>query len=127
MSVPTGPRGPRRQFPDGGDDALANAPRGPRDPKSLRPSGSHRPLHAPEGGSNKANLKRIRDIKRSLSKADLPATVRADLEKELQARHDKKGEKKVSAQRATMISRYHMVRFFGKTLSCYPEKPWRNR
>lgn len=123
----------KRPFPDApaagdhnADDAPANAPRGPRDPsgprgpKRMRPSGSNLPLHAPEGGGAKANLKRIRDLKRLLAKADMPATVRADLEKELQARHDKRGEKKVSAKRASMISRYHMVRFFGACQILFP-------
>lgn len=58
-------------------------------------------------------MKRIRDLKRILNKGDMPATVRAELEQEMQALHERRGEKKVKARRADMISRYHMVRFFG--------------
>ncbi|KAM0334273.1 hypothetical protein ACHAQA_001295 [Verticillium albo-atrum] len=63
--------------------------------------------------SKKWKQKRIRDIKRQLQRnANLPATIRHDLEQEIQSLQDQKGEDKVRKMRSDMIGRYHMVRFF---------------
>ncbi|KAG7100628.1 rRNA-processing protein efg1 like [Verticillium longisporum] len=63
--------------------------------------------------SKKWKQKRIRDIKRQLQRnSNMPATIRHDLEQEIQSLQNQKGEDKVRKMRSDMIGRYHMVRFF---------------
>lgn len=58
--------------------------------------------------------KRIRAIERSLRRnQDMPANVRIDLERELASQKQIMMDKAYKKKRSTMISKYHMVRFFG--------------
>lgn len=58
--------------------------------------------------------KRIRAIERSLRRnQDMPANVRIDLERELASQKQIMEDKAYKKKRSTMISKYHMVRFFG--------------
>ncbi|KAL7937653.1 hypothetical protein V8C35DRAFT_293115 [Trichoderma chlorosporum] len=57
--------------------------------------------------------KRIRAIERSLRRnQDMPANVRIDLERELASQKQIMLDKAYKKKRSTMISKYHMVRFF---------------
>ncbi|KAF3071834.1 rRNA-processing protein efg1 [Trichoderma lentiforme] len=57
--------------------------------------------------------KRIRAIERSLRRnQDMPANVRIDLERELASQKQIMEDKAYKKKRSTMISKYHMVRFF---------------
>ncbi|KAL7946222.1 hypothetical protein V8C42DRAFT_319935 [Trichoderma barbatum] len=57
--------------------------------------------------------KRIRAIERSLRRnQDMPANVRIDLERELASQKQIMQDKSYKKKRSTMISKYHMVRFF---------------
>ncbi|KAK4074847.1 uncharacterized protein Triagg1_4996 [Trichoderma aggressivum f. europaeum] len=57
--------------------------------------------------------KRIRAIERSLRRnQDMPANVRIDLERELASQKQIMMDKAYKKKRSTMISKYHMVRFF---------------
>lgn len=85
-----------------------------RGPRGQRPANSHLPLKKKDQYSSKELMKRIRDLRRKLGKDYVPMTVRKDLEQELKALHARRGDKKIQARRTDMISRYHMVRFFGK-------------
>jgi len=63
---------------------------------------------------------RARAIRRLLDKdGGLPANVRNDLERELAAHKATIGERDMQRNRSKMISRYHMVRFFGAFLICH--------
>lgn len=58
--------------------------------------------------------KRIRAIERSLRRnQDMPANVRIELERELASQKQILEDKAYKKKRSTMISKYHMVRFFG--------------
>jgi hypothetical protein len=58
--------------------------------------------------------KRIRAIERSLRRnQDMPANVRIDLERELASQKQIIADQEYKKKRSTMISKYHMVRFFG--------------
>lgn len=58
--------------------------------------------------------KRIRDLERQLRHVDtLPADVRVERERELQAKKNELGRNQEGRRRAAMIRKYHMVRFFG--------------
>lgn len=66
-------------------------------------------------GSTEFARKRIRNIERLFQRnADLPANVRNDLERELAAHKAIISDKSFQKRRSAMISKYHMVRFFGK-------------
>ena len=57
---------------------------------------------------------RARNIERLLQKnQDLPANVQNDLERELAAHKVSIADKAFQRKRSAMISKYHMVRFFG--------------
>ena len=74
-------------------------------------SGKHK---AKEGTSEFAK-KRVRNIQRLLqSKADLPANVRNDLERELAALRSDVADRAFQKKRSAMIAKYHMVRFCGE-------------
>lgn len=58
--------------------------------------------------------KRIRAIERSLRRnQDMPVNVRIDLERELASQKQIVADQEYKRKRSTMISKYHMVRFFG--------------
>lgn len=72
----------------------------------------------PAEGSSEWSRKRARNIDRLLKKnQDLPANVRNDLERELAALKTTASDKVFQKKRSAMISRYHMVRFFGMILA----------
>ncbi|KAK1245125.1 hypothetical protein MKX08_004754 [Trichoderma sp. CBMAI-0020] len=57
--------------------------------------------------------KRIRAIERSLRRnQDMPVNVRIDLERELASQKQIVADQEYKRKRSTMISKYHMVRFF---------------
>lgn len=59
--------------------------------------------------------KRARAIERLFRRnTELPANVRLDLERELASQKQLAEDKSYKKKRSAMISRYHMVRFFGK-------------
>lgn len=65
-------------------------------------------------GSTEWAKKRIRNIERLFQRStDLPANVRNDLERELAAHKATISDKSFQKRRSAMISKYHMVRFFG--------------
>lgn len=58
--------------------------------------------------------KRIRNIERLLERnKDLPANVQNDLQRELATLKATVSDKSFHRKRSAMISKYHMVRFFG--------------
>ncbi|KYK57794.1 nuclear protein involved in pre-rRNA processing [Drechmeria coniospora] len=70
--------------------------------------------HKAKEGSSEFAKKRVRNIQRLLQRnQDLPANVRNDLERELAAHVADIGDKTFQRKRSAMISKYHMVRFFG--------------
>lgn len=71
--------------------------------------------HKPNEGSIEWAKKRARTIERLLKRnQDLPANVQNDLERELAAHKVTVEDKTFHKKRSAMISKYHMVRFFGK-------------
>ena len=61
--------------------------------------------------------KRARNIERLLKrKQDLPADVQNDLQRELAALKSTVSDKAFQKKRSAMISKYHMVRFFGELI-----------
>jgi hypothetical protein len=75
--------------------------------------------------SNNALKSRIRDLRRLLDHADkdpstrLPANIRIDRERELEACEHELSEKKAAQKEAEfrrkIIGKYHRIRFFGKS------------
>ena len=58
--------------------------------------------------------RRARDIERLFQKdTELPANIRNELERELAAHKANIADKEAQRKRSKMISKYHMVRFFG--------------
>lgn len=92
--------------PDSGSDAGPSNKRH----KGAMGKGKHR---AKEGSIEYAK-KRSRAIERLFAKKDdLPAQVRNDLERELATHKATVEDKSFQKRRSAMISKYHMVRFFG--------------
>src|SRR5438045_6583118 len=61
--------------------------------------------------------KRIRDVKRRLERSEnLPANIRVEYERALAAYQQDLAAAEEEKMRRKMISRYHMVRFFGTLL-----------
>ncbi|UNI14343.1 rRNA-processing protein efg1 [Purpureocillium takamizusanense] len=90
---------------DGGGESSNQQPKR----RKFYGSGKHK---AKEGTSEFAK-KRVRNIQRLLqSKADLPANVRNDLERELAALRSDVADRAFQKKRSAMIAKYHMVRFF---------------
>ncbi|OAA58563.1 rRNA-processing protein efg1 [Niveomyces insectorum RCEF 264] len=73
--------------------------------------------------------KRIRTIQRRLQRnpETLPANVQQDLERELSALRQQLAERMSKKQRAHMISKYHMVRFFERKKATRLEKQLRRQ
>jgi hypothetical protein len=70
--------------------------------------------HRPNEGTSGWAKKRTRTIERLLKRNhDLPANVHNDLERELAALKSTVSDKAFQKKRSAMISKYHMVRFFG--------------
>ena len=75
------------------------------------PKGGGDEFEARSTGSIK---KTVRDLERLLQRVDhLPADVRVEKERALQSHKLELAEAQAAQQRKAMISRYHMVRFFG--------------
>lgn len=84
------------------------------DPKRRKQFGSGK--HKAKEGSLEFSKKRSRNIERLLQrKKDLPANVQNDLQRELAALKATVSDKSFQKKRSAMISKYHMVRFFGTT------------
>jgi hypothetical protein len=76
--------------------------------------------HRPNEGTSTWAKKRTRTIERLLNRnQELPANVRNDLERELGALKATVSDKSFQKLRSAMISKYHMVRFFGTSFSGY--------
>ncbi|KAM0286305.1 hypothetical protein ACHAQH_001036 [Verticillium albo-atrum] len=102
----------KRSFSEQLEDAA------PEDGPSTGPSHSNKKFKPSNSDgrpqvSKKWKQKRVRDIKRQLQRnSNMPATIRHDLEQEIQSLQNQRGEDKVRKMRSDMIGRYHMVRFF---------------
>lgn len=76
--------------------------------------------HKAKEGSAEWTRKRARTIQRLLQRnQELPANVRNDLEREYAAHRDATADRSFHRRRSAMISKYHMVRFFGKSPFLY--------
>lgn len=65
-------------------------------------------------GSIEYAKKRTRNIQRLMQRnADLPANVRNEMERELASHKQTINDRTFQKRRSAMISKYHMVRFFG--------------
>jgi hypothetical protein len=94
-------------------------------PPSSTPASRHRSSNSKPGRISRAGghdaatgwaKKRVRTIERQLKHASasaLPANVRNDLERELASLKSTVDTTTVKRQRSKMVSKYHMVRFFG--------------
>lgn len=72
--------------------------------------------HKAKEGTLEYSKKRARTIQRLFQRnQDLPADVRNDMERELAAHQAAVADKTFQKRRTAMISKYHMVRFFGKS------------
>ena len=106
--------GAKRSFAEVEPQDAAHAAGAPSfDPKRRKQFGSNK--HKAKEGSSEFAKKRVRNIERLLQrKSDLPANVRNDLERELASHKVDIADKSFQRKRSAMISKYHMVRFFGK-------------
>lgn len=70
--------------------------------------------HKAKQGSAEWAKKRTRSIQRMMARGtDLPANLRNDMERELASHKTTIADKSFQRRRSAMISKYHMVRFFG--------------
>ena len=70
--------------------------------------------------------KNIRDLERLLQRMDnLPADVRLEKERALQSYKAELEDAQIAQRRRAMISRYHMVRFFGMARASRAGRPHR--
>jgi hypothetical protein len=77
--------------------------------------------HKANEGTSEYSKKRARTIERLLARSqEMPANVRNDLERELDGLKTTIADKSFQRLRSAMISKYHMVRFFGKSLLAWP-------
>lgn len=89
-----------------------------RKPRRFEPPVQRKQAHA---SSVNAIKKRIRDVTRKLERAeDLPADVRAEDERALAAYQQELASANTEKTRQKMIKKYHMVRFFGKSMNSKP-------
>lgn len=80
--------------------------------KKLKSDGTRK--HKAKEGSTEYSRKRIRAIERLFQRnQDLPADVRNNMERELASHKATIVDKSHQKKRSAMISKYHMVRFFG--------------
>ena len=87
---------------------------GPSRPTFKKPKFGTKGKHKAKEGSIEYSKKRIRNIERLFQRnADLPSDVRNDLERELSTHKATVSDKGFQKRRSAMISKYHMVRFFG--------------
>lgn len=71
--------------------------------------------HKAKEGTLEYSKKRARTIERLFQRnQDLPADIRNDMERELTAHKAAVADKSFQKRRSAMISKYHMVRFFGE-------------
>ena len=90
-------------------------------PRRFEPPVQRKQAHA---SSVNAIKKRVRDVTRKLERAeDLPADVRAEDERALAAYQQELASAQAEKTRQKMIKKYHMVRFFGKSVSSKMEVP----
>lgn len=85
-----------------------------------KPRNSEPPVYRKQAHTSSVNAikKRIRDVSRRLERSDdLPANVRVEDERALNAFHQELAAAKAEKLRQKMIKKYHMVRFFGTGLS----------
>lgn len=79
--------------------------------------------HKAKEGSIEYAKKRARTIERTLNRnQDMPTDVRENLTRELEAHRETIGDKSFQKKRSAMISKYHMVRFFGKSILSHLSK-----
>lgn len=78
------------------------------------PAKRHKKSHKAQEGTNSFHKKRARDIERQLQRAvDMPADVRKNLEREMASHKAQLETFSNKKKRKEMISKYHMIRFFG--------------
>lgn len=111
---------PKRNFSESEsrarDDAAGDDSRPPKRQKKR----SHK---AREGTVNWTK-KRARTIERQFRhKKDIPANVQNDLERELAAHKGRLDERDFERKRKSMIKKYHMLRFFGRSIRMLPPSP----
>lgn len=96
-----------RQF-----QVYGSTPKPPKKARRTEPAVYKKQAHT---SSVNAIKKRIRDVTRRLERAeDLPADVRVEDERALEAYHQELAAAEAEKLRQKMIKKYHMVRFFGK-------------
>lgn len=106
----------KRSFVDMDNDVASEAGPARRNgfnPKRQKQYGTGKPKA--REGSTGYSRKRARNIERLLQrKNDLPANVQNDMQRELSAHKTTVSDRSFQRKRSAMISKYHMVRFFGK-------------
>jgi hypothetical protein len=119
--------GIKRPFAEVSSHAAGSASTGQEAADSGRPwKRNHhgKKRHSFKEGTTNWTRKRARTIERRLMKdQDLPANVRRELERELKAHKSTIEDASLDKQRKKMISKYHMVRFFGMPSLLYIETP----
>lgn len=87
-------------------------------PKPSKKPRTFEPKKQAHASSVNAIKKRIRDVTRRLERGDdLPATVRMEDERALEAYGQELEAAEAEKIRQKMIKQYHMVRFFGMSIS----------
>lgn len=109
--------GAKRPYEDTNEeDQELSSPGSDIEPAAKRPKSNGKGGRGAPGQGLGQAKKRARAIKRQFSHDnDLPADVRNDLERELAVHEAVIAEHAFQKKRAAMISKYHMVRFFGRS------------
>lgn len=93
-------------------------------PKPAKKPRRSEPIYKKQAHASSVNAikKRIRDVTRKLERSDsLPANVRAEDERALAQYQQELADAEIEKIRNKMIKKYHMVRFFGKSIICLLE------
>lgn len=110
---------PREDFDGEGYDSGSPGPTRSNDnagPSAKKRKYSGKGKHKAKEGTLEYSKKRARTIQRLFQRnQDLPADVRNDMERELAAHKTAIADKTFQKRRTAMISKYHMVRFFGES------------
>lgn len=125
-TVTMGTKRPHEELDD--ENAQIGSHSGGRSGPSVK---KHRPnsksKHRAKEGSIEYAKKRARTIERLFQKNhNLPANVKNELERELESHKATVEDKTFQKKRSAMISKYHMVRFFGRDISTEPIHLWPN-
>jgi cytochrome c len=115
----------KRKFPDSEADDDVHVSRksqiyGHHSKPAKKPYQNQSPVYKKQAHASSVNAikKRIRDVTRKLERSEnLPADVRAEDERALAAYQQELAAAEAEKLKQKMIKRYHMVRFFGMTVS----------